>query len=873
MQRIIPRKTRIKMEFFKGVTLSDVLVGMLAIAVALALFTANFQYSVWVGIAWSSIMVSLFMPMDEGVRVYSSLLYLFRFFALPKRFSKEKKKNFKEIKEIVPFSGVSQDRFIDYGEYFGQVIELHPVEFFLLNEAKQNMVIDAFSNALRRLTNDQTATIVKINKAMIFDGFIYHEDKKYDSLMDLEMEGEMTQKEIETRAGVFEGRVSAIEFMNRKEKIYKDYFYFVVIDKDREVLEGTVDGIMTTLASAATPLFSKRLTGKDLAVFLKANYGKEFDERDLESLPMSEFGNWAMPNEIKFRAGTVLMDGHPYRQFVITDYPTSVGNAWGYKLFMLDRTRVAMKFKPIPRNIAERNIDKAIVELETKFLYSAKSSRQIENQTHLTTLRELLLGLKNANQQLFEVNTFIMSEDSARKEVRAILKQEGFKYSELFGRQVDGFISSGLSMRDNLKESKRGIPTSSLAAVFPFISGALQDEKGFYLGYNEYPVFVDFFKRDRERVNSNMMVIGKSGSGKSYATKTLLTNFAADATKIFILDPEDEYTRLARNLKGKMIDVGSSANGIINPFHIMTTLEADEGGADDSYSVHLQFLEQFFKTVLEGINSDAFETLNSLIVETYKRKGIFKDSELSKLKPEDFPIFDDLYAVCLEYVENEKDEYHRRNMLTIQTYIQKFASGGRNSNLWNGPTSIETKENFVTFSFRSLLANRNQIVANGQMLLIFKYLDNEIIKNKDFNERYNINRKVIVAVDEAHVFINPKFPIALDFMAQMAKRIRKYSGMLIVITQNIKDFVGSPEIQRQSSAVINACQYSLIFSLAPNDISDLVDLYRKAGEINEGEQNTIVTAGVGQCFLITGPMSRTMVQITANEYVKRLFEQ
>ncbi|MFA6860614.1 MAG: DUF87 domain-containing protein [Clostridia bacterium] len=870
--RIIPRKTKIKMEFFKNVTLSDIIVGMIAAAIALALFTANFRYSLWVGIAWVSIMVSLFFPMDEGVRVYSSIMYLFRFFALPKKFSKNEKKNFKKVKEIIPFESIVQDRFVSYGEYFAQVIELQPIEFFLLNENKQNMVIDAFSNALRRISNDQVANIVKINKAMIMDSFVYNEDKKYDSLMELEYEGEMSHKEIESRAGVFEGRVSAIEFMNRKEKIYKDYFYFVIMDKDKEILESTVDGIITTLANAATPLYSKKLTGKDLAVFLKANYGKEFDERELESITMSQYGEWAMPEEIKFRAGTVLIDQKPYRQFVITDYPMSVLNAWGFRIFMLDRTRVSMKFNPIPRQVAEKSIDKAIVELETKFFYSAKSSRQIEYQTHLNTLKELLISLKNANQQLYEVNTFITCEDTARKEVRAILKQEGFKFSELFGRQVDAFISSGLSMRDNLKESKRGIPTTSLAAVFPFISGALQDEKGFYLGYNEYPVFVDFFKRDRERVNSNMMVIGKSGSGKSYATKTLLTNFSADAIKIFILDPEDEYSVLSKNLKGKMIDVGSSAMGIINPFHIMTTLEADEGGADDSYSIHLQFLEQFFKTVLEGISSDAFETLNSLIVETYKSKGIEKNTELSKLKPEDFPIFDDLYKVCCDKVETEKDEFIRRNYVIIKTYIQKFASGGRNSNLWNGPTTIETKENFITFSFRSLLANRNQIVANGQMLLIFKYLDNEIIKNKDFNERFHLNRKIIVAVDEAHVFINPNFPIALDFMAQMAKRIRKYSGMLIVITQNIKDFVGSPEIQRQSSAVINACQYSLIFSLAPNDISDLVELYRKAGEINEEEQNTIVTAGVGQCFLITGPMSRTQVQITANEHIKKLFE-
>lgn len=890
--RIIPRKIKVKTEFFKNITLGDIICAFIGIAVAIALFMANFTYHIWVGMAWLVIAIAMFFPIADGVRMYYTLGYLFRFLAQKKKYTKDAKNENAKISAIIPFEGIVNDRFIDYKEYYAQVVEITPMEFGLLNEFKQNMLIETFANAIRRITDFQQAAIVKESKAMILDNYVYLEDKKYDSLLELQYEGEITQKEVEARAGVFEGRVSRVEAMNRQEKVYKDYFYFVVFDKDKESLETTTDGIMSTLSNSATPLTTRRLYGKDLAVFLKANYGKEFDERELESVPMTEYANWAMPNELKFKTASYQVDGRTYRQFVISDYPLQVTNAWGYPFFSQDRTKIMVKIKPIPKYKAERNIDKAIMEMESKSSFGGRSSRRIENQTHMDTLRELLVSLKNNNQQLYDVNTYITCEDAARKEVRAILKQEGFKYSELFGRQVDGFISANLSMRDNIKETIRGIPTSTLAAIFPFISGALQDREGFYVGYNEYPIFVDFFARNRERVNSNMMIIGKSGSGKSFATKTLLTNFAADNTKVFILDPEDEYTILAGNLNGKVIDVGSSAMGIINPFHIMTTLKDDikdinevEDGEEevddgklklkqesDTFSVHLQFLEQFFKVILEGINSDAFEELNSLVVEMYNQKGINNKTVLDKLKPEDYPIFDDLYKIICERLEKETNDYHKRNLLTIQTYIKKFASGGRNSNLWNGPTSISTKENFITFNFRSLLANRNEIIANAQMLLVFKYLDNEIIKNRDFNLKFKTNRKIIVVVDEAHVFINPNYPIALDFMAQMAKRIRKYSGMQIVITQNIKDFVGSVEIQRQSTAVINASQYSLIFSLAPNDMNDLVELYRKSGEINSEEQNTIITAGVGQCFFISGPMSRTMMQIEAQDFVRKLFE-
>lgn len=887
--KIIPRKTKVRTEFFRGVTLLDIIIGVIGVVVALFLFFSNFTGNLgfWFGIAWVTIVAAMFFKVADDMRLYYTLGYILRFLAQRKKYSKETVKGYTSMKELIPFEKLHQDRFVDFGEYYAQVLEVNPIEFALLNQYKQEMLMETFANCIRRLSNDQTASIVKLNKAVILDDFVYSEDKKYDSLMEMQFEGQVTKEEIERRAGVFEERVSRLEEFNRTEKIYKDYFYIVVYGKDREALDTCTNGMISTLQNSVTPLASRKLYGPELIVFLRSNFGKEFDERELEVIPLSKQMDWAIPNKIKFQASRVFINDKPYRNFVISDYPLQVPNAWGAPFFLLDRTRVVVKIKPIPKDKAEKSIDKAILEMEAKVYKSARSSRQIENQTHLNTLRELLSGLKNNNQQLFDVNTFITCEEAARKEVRAILKQEGFKYSEMFGRQVDAFISANVSAYDSVKDTKRGMPTTSLAAIFPFISGALQDKGGIYLGYNEYPVFVDFFKRDRDRVNSNMMIIGKSGSGKSFATKTLLTNFAADNSKIFILDPENEYTFLCESLKGKFIDVGSSEMGIFNPFHVMTSLKDDiveieeiedveeelekDDYDTDSLSQHLQFLEQFFKVILPGISSDAFEILNSIIVDLYKEKNITENTRISRLKPEDYPIFDDLYNLILRRIDESKDEYERKNLIIVQTYIKKFASGGRNSNLWNGPSSITTKENFVCFNFRSLLANNNEIIANAQMLLVFKYLNNEIIKNRDFNLRYQTKRKVIVAVDEAHVFINPNYPIALDFMQQMAKRIRKYSGMQIVITQNIKDFVGSPEIARQSTAVINASQYSLIFSLAPSDLNDLVELYKKSGEINQEEQNSIVTAGVGQTFLITGPMHRTMVQIVSSDYARKLF--
>lgn len=883
MMRFIPRKTKVKITIFKNFSILDCILILIGLGITILLATAvkffdYWLYNMYVAIVFAGLWVVLLLELSDGLRVYMSIVLAFKYMAYYKYYSK-KETGQKNIKRIMPFDDLNTDKFLKFGEYYGMVIEIFPMSFGLLTEEKQDMTINAFASAISRLNLNQKMSIVKTKKPMVLDAMADYEDYRYNTLNDMADRGLYNQPEIDSRSPVFEERLQAIRYMNETEKIIKDHYYIVVYDRDRDQLNNTVNGIVSQLESSVTPIYTKIILGDQLYVFMKSTFCTDFDEREVELLNMNEKPAWVYPDEVKFNMNSTKIDGQQYKFFTITDYPIEVPNAWAYPLFSLDESRVVVNISPIDKYKAEKDLDKSLMEMEIKLGKDMRSSQKIEAQQHVETLKELLKGIKGSNENLYNTTIHICAKEEVKKEVRAVLRQNGYRFSENFARQVDAFISSNISMLDTLEKSAgRGIQTTSLAAAFPFISTTLHDERGIYIGYNQYPVFANFFARNNERVNSNMMIIGKSGSGKSYCTKTLLTNFAADNTRIFILDPENEYEILCHNLGGKIIDVGNSTDGIFNPFHIYPSLEAEEGEGNDSFNEHLQFMEQFYRLILPGITTDAFEMLNSITAELYRRKGIDSMTNVAELQPSDFPIFDDLIEMVDEMIEVETNDYHLRNLQTVRMFIEKFGTGGRNSNLWNGFASIQTNENFVCFSFRTLVSNRNDIIANAQMLLVFKYLDSEIIKNRDFNLKYfadqeleEDHRRVICAVDEAHVFINKKFPIALDFMAQMAKRIRKYNGMLIIITQNIKDFVGSEEIAQQSTAVINACQYSIIMSLAPADINDLITLYRNAGGINKEEQNSIVTARRGQCFLITGPMNRTTVQIEALNTTKELF--
>ena len=810
---------------------------------------------------------------------------------------KEEHRENHPMEDIIPFTDI-KDGYISYGgRYYGAVLEIAPVEFRFFSEHRRRNSIEAgVGKVLRNINPEYSANIVKIDRPVNYDRYLDREYEKLEELRKSYESGLFQEEELQARVEVIYDRLNELHKLCYEDPVVAPFYYIVLYESDRKQLAIQMNSAEDALNFGE--MQTHRLNDQELAVFLKYTNEIDFDERKVADIRPEDYVTYAMPQSVEVTPRTVEVNHIMTYNFRMNAYPSMVDDAWLATVMSMPATKVVVKCKPMERDKAIKAIDRSLGELRGQLMATGLDSKAMELQEHIATLGDLLATLQQENENLLQVNIYVTAYDIAgtranpkikqpplsrrssyggmKKAVRRLYQEHGFRLVNMEFDQMQAFIGSQISGWDPLPKEARGIPSNSVAAAYPWVFANVSDEGGIRLGSSEgVPVFMDFFRRDSERVNSNMVIVGKSGSGKSYATKDILTNLAAEDAKIFILDPENEYAELAENLHGKFINVGNAQQGRINPFHIITALDDDETDSSTvtgSYATHLQFLEEFFRQILPDCDKDALEYLNNLVDRMYTNFGITGETDLSKLRPEDYPVFDDLYDAVLAEFQQTDNEYIRTILRSLMNYVAKFSTGGRNANIWNGPSTITTEENFTVFNFQSLLANRNSTIANAQMLLVLKYIDNEIIKNRDYNTRYHLKRKVVVAIDEAHVFIDNKFPVALDFMFQLAKRIRKYNGMQIVITQNIKDFVGSEEIARKSTAIINACQYSLIFSLAPNDMQDLCTLYEKAGGINEIEQEQIMTAPRGQAFTVMGPTSRSTFRVEVPEPVVDMFE-
>jgi len=176
------------------------------------------------------------------------------------------------------------------------------------------------------------------------------------------------------------------------------------------------------------------------------------------------------------------------------------------------------------------------------------------------------------NEELYFLYIYITTFSSDIKDLEyllnkleGILQSKGMQTRRAYFRQEQAFLSSLPIMHNSpdLKPAaKRNVLTSGLVATYPFISSAIFDEEGIFIGtniYNNSLVFLDRYNSQKYK-NANMCIFGTSGAGKSFYTKLLILRNRLIGIEQYVIDPDREYGGLCNAVNGTLLKLGPSSN-------------------------------------------------------------------------------------------------------------------------------------------------------------------------------------------------------------------------------------------------------------------------------------------------------------------------
>ncbi|MEG2053818.1 MAG: ATP-binding protein, partial [Oscillospiraceae bacterium] len=370
------------------------------------------------------------------------------------------------------------------------------------------------------------------------------------------------------------------------------------------------------------------------------------------------------------------------------------------------------------------------------------------------------------------------------RRVQSIFSNNRIKLRLLGQLQKQGFLTiSPYHVPDEriLLMSQRIMPLNTLMGGSPMTINNLKDDNGFYFAVTADGSIcsLDLSKRGGDRTNSNIVVTGKPGTGKSTAIKHIIQILWMAGWKVIIIDPEREYKDMCKRLDGAWLDAGGGA-AKSNVLQIRSVpLDDDDedeklfDGGDYPLAQHIKTLETFLYTYLPNLTDIQKALLKQTIIELYALFNITWETDISSFKNDEFPIFSDLYKLLTE--KSKKDKRYE----DIACLFLDIAEGA-DSFLWNGYTNIDTDSDFVVFDTNKLSDASDKIVCTQYFNLLTQAWQ-MMAENRE--------QPVALICDEAYLLVDPTVPQSLMYLRNISKRCRKYMGALAVISHSLIDFL------------------------------------------------------------------------------------
>lgn len=554
------------------------------------------------------------------------------------------------------------------------------------------------------------------------------------------------------------------------------------------------------------------------------------------------------PSSLEFSSTHFQLGTRYARTYYVYGYPRQIYTGWISGMVNLDEVMdLSMYIYPVESQVVLENLRKKVTQLEAGIQIEAEKGRVRDpgKQAAIMDAEEMRDKLQVGEERFFRFGLYFTIYAGSLEEleyishkVESMLGQQLVYSKPATSQQEQGLNSTVPQMMDQL-QIRRNMSTGALSTSFPFTSADLTQENGILYGINMHNSGLVIFDRFSLE-NGNSVVFAKSGAGKSFTVKLEALRSMMFGTEIFIIDPENEYQRMADAVGGAYVRLSLNSSTRINPFDLPKVVDAEE--ADNALRSNLITLHGLLRLMMggaqiqmQGGNAATMPALapseeadlDAALIDTYAKAGITNDPLTHTAQP---PTISDLYDTLLHMGGTGPQLAQRLRKYTSGTFAGIFSQ----------QSNIDINNPLVVFNLRDL---------EDELRPVAMY----IVLNFIWNKTKTDQKRRILLIDEAWQLM--KYEDSANFMFSLAKRARKYNLGITCISQDVEDFMGS----RMGRAIVANSSMQFLLKQSPSAVDVLADVFKLTSE----EKKRLSQFPVGQGLFFAG-QNHVHLQVVAS---------
>ena len=540
------------------------------------------------------------------------------------------------------------------------------------------------------------------------------------------------------------------------------------------------------------------------------------------------------PSSFAFPTGRYFQIGEMYgcMSFLSIDASDISDRLLADFLSMESSQIVTMHIQSVDQNEAIKTVKHTITELDRSKIEEQKKAVRAgydmdiipsDLATYGRDAKALLKELQSQNERMFLLTFLVMNTGKSMQELEnnvfqaaSIAQKHNCNLVRLDYQQEQGLMST-LPLASNLIEIQRGMTTSSTAIFVPFTTQELFQSGNEALYYGLNALSNNMIMVDRKLLkNPNALILGTPGSGKSFSAKREIANsFLVTDDDIIISDPEAEYAPLVSRFGGQVIKISPTSDQYINPMDINMDYSGD---GDNPISLKADFILSLCELIIG--NKDGLKPVEKTVIDRCIRQIYQKYFE--NPGPENMPVLEDLYNALL--AQEEPEAKH------VATALEIYVRGSLN--VFNHRTNVELTNRLVCYDIKDLGKQLKKI----GMLIVEDQVWGRVSMNR------SQGKSTWYYMDEAHLLLKDEQTAA--YTVEIWKRFRKWGGIPTALTQNVKDFLASKEVE----SIFENTDFVIMLNQAIGDRSILA----KQLNISPHQLSYVTHSGAGEGLLFYG---------------------